>query len=107
MVRSNLRSVSSRNEQPPGTSSLPLEDRKPDRESRLSKAPKLWVDYKPGKRGSSNPADAWESLVLSKEGEAEIKDIRIGPLVWTARESRPIELHSVISTALTAHRMQI
>ena len=61
----------------------------------LSKAPRLWVDYKPETRGSSDPGES-EALIFSKEGDAAIRTIQVGPLIWTIRETRPINLHSVI-----------
>jgi hypothetical protein len=68
------------------------EARRREAASLLSKAPKLWVDYK---SGNSDPA-GFETLIFSKEGDAAIRTIQPGPLMWIITETRPIDLHSVI-----------
>jgi hypothetical protein len=70
------------------------EAQKREETDQLSKAPQLWVDYKPAGAGV-DPAD-WEALVFSNGGNVPIRDIQIGPLVWTVEEKRFINLHSVI-----------
>ena len=59
-------------------------------------APTLWVDYKP--KGTT--ALEAESLIFRKEGP-HIKTIQPGPLIWTVRELRPINLLSVIGPLRT------
>jgi hypothetical protein len=60
----------------------------------LSKAPKLWIDFKPRSRAEGEV----EKLVFSKEGESGIRIINVGPLVWTVNTIRPITLFNVVGT---------
>ena len=66
------------------------EAEKREKASLLSKAPKLWVDYKP-----RNPTEG-EALIFSKEGDAAIRTIHVCPLVWRTIRQYPINLLSVI-----------
>ena len=66
------------------------EAEKREKASLLSKAPKLWVDYKP-----RNPTEG-EALIFSKEGDAAIKTIHVCPLVWGTIKQYPINLLSDI-----------
>jgi hypothetical protein len=71
------------------------EAQKRETASLLSRAPKLWVDYKP-----RNPTEG-EALIFSKEGDAAIRTIHVCPLVWRTIKKYPINLLSAIGPLRT------
>jgi hypothetical protein len=70
----------------------------PQREAEvpLIRVPKIWVEFKPAEKRSSNPEDAFDSLVFSKDGDTPIRTIHVSPLVWNIQEIRAIQLFNAL-----------
>jgi hypothetical protein len=61
-----------------------------------AKAPLLWVNYKP----TSQDKRQTEALIFTKEGDGVIRNIKAGPLVWTIKEIRPVNILSEMGPLL-------